>query len=141
MDSDVQLHHLNQHAIYGQPSVIRGNAGSAVPYADGAVVPLRGGALTSGSQHNIVHINIERFLDEAAAIQRVTGRAPTNGQYGEVVYRSLREAGFSPRDAYRYSDSARRQRISFGHLDDMPIPRYSNPIPNLPGYTYPRPGN
>ncbi|MDM4019405.1 polymorphic toxin-type HINT domain-containing protein [Roseiconus lacunae] len=131
LESDVQLHHLNQHAIYGNVSVIPGNTGIPIRYADGAVVPVRGQATTPGSQHNILHVQIERFLDDAAEAQRITGRPPTNGQYGDVVYHSLRKAGFSPKEAYRFASSARRQRIANGHLDDMPIPRYSNPVPNL----------
>jgi hypothetical protein len=137
LDNGFQWHHLNQEAIYGLRPVISGNRGSAIPYPDGVVVPVGGAALSLGSPHNILHVHTERFLDRCAKNQKI----PTNGEYGQMVREALNEAGFPQKDIDHYCELARKQRIEYGHLDDMPIPRFPNPIPNLPGYTYPLPGN
>jgi len=61
----------------------------------------------------------------------LTGIAPTNAAYGQALYKGLKDAGLSPKEAHRLADSARRQRIKFGHLDDHPVPNIPNPM-NLP---------
>lgn len=133
---DIQVHHLNQHAIYGKPSVISGNRGRPIPHGEGATVAVRGNAAAAGTEHNLLHVEVERFLDLGAASQRLTGKAPTNGQYGEMVFGSLKKLGLSPKAAYKLSESARRQRIRAGHFDADPIPRYSNPVPGVKRGTY-----
>lgn len=79
--------------------------------------------------HSIKHRVLEEFWDAARVRYKNFGAAPTNREYGDALYRGLLETGMSPKDAYRLADSARRQRVSFGHLDDDPVPNIPNAIP------------
>jgi hypothetical protein len=130
-----QVDHLNQDASYGRTPSIPGNNGTEIPYSEGAATPLEGSTSMEGGEHNVKHRVLEGFWDDARMQFALTGVAPTNSEYGAALYRALREAGFSPREAYGLSDSARRQRIAYGHLDDDPVPNIPNPFPPqfLPG--------
>jgi hypothetical protein len=107
-----------------------------IPYRRGAAVAVNGGTSQWNSQHNRVHRGLERFWNGARKRYDATGVPPTNAEYGQALYRAYRKAGFDARSAYELADSARRQRISHGHLDHLPVPNIPNPFPNkrfLPG--------
>jgi RHS repeat-associated protein len=130
-----QIHHLNQDAVYGREPTIPGNNGTAIPYSEGAATLLEGGTATLGSEHNINHRVLEGFWDNVAEVYAREGIAPTNAEYGAALEQAMLEGGMSPRAAYELAQSARRQRIAFGHLDDDPVPNIPNAFPPqfLPG--------
>jgi hypothetical protein len=124
-----QIHHLNQDAAYGREPTIPGNNGEVIPYREGAATVLEGGTATLGSEHNIDHRVLEAFWENAREVYARERVAPTNPEYGAALEQALLEGGMSPREAYEMGQSARRQRIAYGHLDNDPVPNIPNAFP------------
>jgi hypothetical protein len=107
-----QNHHLLQQKAF--PYILNVNSGP--------VVRIQGKIGQLGSQHNVIHRTLEGFFD----VHRVARTRPTVGVYLSAMNRATRNAGFSAREAYQMTSSARRFLLRLKlDADDL--------IPNVPG--------
>jgi len=110
----MQANHLNQNGSYGE----------IIPKGEGLSNAMRGNAFKDiGSQHYDFHATLEAFWAPYRTGQSLYGLVPTNGQYGNALYRALLNSRLTPAQASFLADQAAAQRISFGLVESDPVPR------------------
>jgi hypothetical protein len=114
-----QAHHLNQAAAY------RG----VIPFDEGVSIKLPGNIVTdAGAPHTNAHLSMEGFWNQ----YRGTRSVPTNLQYTQSLQQSLRASGQLPEAQVQQAvRAAIRERIQYGQLGGMPVPRVPGPIRNI----------
>jgi RHS repeat-associated protein len=105
-----QAHHLNQNAAYRD----------VIPQGEGVATGLEGNAFTDvGTPHYNAHESMESFWNDF----RESGQLPTNLQYTQALANSLRAAGLSEAEVQQAVQAAIQQRVQYGLLGGMPVPR------------------
>jgi hypothetical protein len=113
-----QAHHLNQAAAFNY----------VIPTRQGLAIKLEGNILTeAGSPHNLAHGALERFWDG----YRGTRNVPTNLEYTRALQQSLRAAGLTEAQVQQAVRAAIQERLNYGLLGGMDVPRVPDPIRNL----------
>jgi hypothetical protein len=113
-----QAHHLNQTAAYCD----------VIPSSRGASIKLRGNILTdAGAPHTQAHQFLEAFWNQ----YRGTDIVPTNLEYTRALQDSLRLAGLTESQVQQAVRAAIRERIEYGLLGGIPVPRVPGSIRNL----------
>jgi hypothetical protein len=113
-----QAHHLNQTAAYRD----------VIPSSQGVSIRLQGNILTdAGTPHTRAHQSLEEFWNK----YRGSDIVPTNLEYSRALQQSLRSAGLLESQVRQAVRAAIRQRIDYGLLGGIPVPRVPGPIRNL----------
>ena len=113
-----QAHHLNQTAAFRD----------VIPRSQGLSIELQGNVLTdAGAPHTLAHQSLEGFWNTF----RGTEIVPSNLQYTRALQQSLRAAGLPETQVQQAVRAAIRERVDFGLLGGMEIPRVPGPIRNL----------
>jgi hypothetical protein len=113
-----QAHHLNQAAAYRD----------VILHSRGASVKLEGNIFTDpGTPHLRAHESMETFWDS----YRGTEFVPTNLEYTKALQQSLRAAGLPESQVRQAVRVAIRERIAYGLLGGLEVPRVPGPIRNL----------
>ena len=113
---------LNQEAAYS----------AVIPCDEGIAAVMRGD--TPGDRDSPSYrfqAALDRFWEDfyiaaearAATVDEVPRARPTNAEYGRALYKALRSARYSPRDARTLAAAAREQRLAYGLADADPVPR------------------
>ena len=113
----VQLHHLNQQGVFGE----------TIPYRDGVCIMLRGNAITEkGSEHNLVHKNLEGFFDYFRANGEYEGELPTIGEYNIANAEAISSVGFENDIVEAFINATVQEQFDYGFsMDDL--------LPRIPG--------
>lgn len=112
--ADVQVHHLNQQAIFG----------STIPSRDGMCILTRGNVITeSGSEHNLLHKGMEGFFDDYRKGGKLEGELPTVGRYTTENEKALKEAGYGDELTAAFIKVAVQELLQYGFSMDDFIPR------------------
>ena len=113
----VQLHHLNQQGVFGE----------TIPYRDGVCIMLRGNAITEkGSEHNLVHKNLEGFFDYFRANGEYEGELPTIGEYNIANAEAISSVGFGNDIVEAFINATVQEQFDYGFsMDDL--------LPRIPG--------
>jgi len=107
-----QAHHLNQNAAYRD----------VIPSGQGISIKLRGNAFTEpGSEHYEAHAGLEPFWEEYRPAGSVP--PPSNLEYTKALADSLRASGKSEAEVRLAVSAAILQRVEYGALGGMPVPR------------------
>jgi hypothetical protein len=124
-----QAHHLNQNAAYSTNTA----GARVIPPDDGIAVAMDGDAFAAAqrnSPHRLFHDSLNQFWREARAIFTSSNKTimPTNEQYSQALVQALRASGqFKGPNSENIIavlvSLARQQRLSYGLLDNAPIPR------------------
>jgi RHS repeat-associated protein len=107
-----QAHHLNQDAAFRE----------VIPTAQGASIKLEGNAFAdAGTPHYEAHADLEGFWDQFRPVGSTA--PPTNLEYTKALADSLRAAGKNEAEVQQAVRAAIQQRVDYGLLGGMPVPR------------------
>jgi hypothetical protein len=113
-----QAHHLNQTAAFWD----------VIPSSQGSSIKLQGNILTdAGAPHTRAHQSLEEFWNQ----YRGTDIIPTNLEYTRALQHSLRLAGLTESQVQQAVRAAIRERVEYGLLGGIPVPRVPGSIRNL----------
>jgi len=125
LDDGFQAHHLNQNAVFT----------SVIPRNDGFSIGIQGNAFRDlGSPHYKFHSSLDNFFEQYREDGSLFGERPTNKEYDDAVNQALQDAGLTPNEAQRLTDSAAQNRQAFGLKSNDPVPR-------IPGRIHQSTGN
>ncbi|OAB38852.1 hypothetical protein [Paenibacillus glacialis] len=130
--SGKQKHHLNQDAAFKKD----GNGKEVIPSEEGYTIELEGNAFKDiGSPHFMAHKTMEEFFHRYR-IGDKKGSIPTNAEYNVALYKSLRKAGLTEKQALDVVEKGREQRLKYGLKDDDPIPKIPGQINSIYKYLF-----
>jgi hypothetical protein len=113
-----QAHHLNQTAAFGD----------VIPRSAGQSIKLEGNILVdAGAPHTLAHQSLETFWNGF----RGSSSVPTNLQYARALQDSLRAAGLSDLQVQQAVRTATKERVQYGLLGGLEVPRVPRPIRNM----------
>ena len=111
-----QAHHINQNAAYKD----------VIPKNEGMSVKLEGNAFTQpGTPHYEVHNQMETFWNQyrRGGSRAATGTMPSNLEYSNAMLKALKESGLSKTQAMQVIKESVNERIEYGLLGGMEVPR------------------
>lgn len=109
-----QSHHLNQDAAYRD----------SIPSNEAIAVKLEGNDFTDiGSPHYKAHHSLEVFWNKYRRGGKLEGQIPTNLEYTKALKQSLLNAGFTEKQTINLVRKAIQDRVKYGELGGIPLPR------------------